>query len=408
MPRRRPASLLAAAATLAGVARAAAPLAQHVTAVVEPGGDVVVTLRGYDVDGDALRATVASLPATGALAQLSKVYSKFDYDPKKGNAATAGAPVTGTRNRLYYARPRYDAEPSTGKWGSFSYTVSDGSSTSKAGTVTLVPPSLKLVPRARAGTARRERPRRRGRGSSVCGVFRSGLEHLPAPERAFCARPQVASGFDASNEGWTVVRNGPGTTATHDASSFGAGLNRFVVATDELIARDGSTNVETNASRWMFSAPSAFSGPQGAAYGGTLEFTLGALAGDLSTPSTAHNLVELECATCDASAGITLAFPVASAAAFDGSTTKFALSLSETAGWIKDPKNTLLAWGAPSKCEMVEVLSGLTGLRILGDFTDWYESVALDDVSLKVPASGKSAVPTCAQGTPDASVCTCA
>ena len=35
------------------------------------------------------------------------------------------------------------------------------------------------------------------------------------------------------------------------------------------------------------------------------------------------------------------------------------------------------------------------------------EPVALD-ASLKVPASGKSAVPTCAQGTPDASVCTCA
>ena len=73
----------------------------------------------------------------------------------------------------------------------------------------------------------------------------------------------------------------------------------------------------------------------------------------------------------------------------------------------KDPKNSLFAWPQPSQCDMIEVLSGLSGLRILGDLTDWYESIALDAVSLKAPASGRSEVPTCAQGTPDASVCTC-
>ena len=92
---------------------------------------------------------------------------------------------------------------------------------------------------------------------------------------------------------------------------------------------------------------------------------------------------------------------------FDGSTTTFSIPLDETAGWRKDPKNSLFAWPRPSQCDMIEVLSGLSGLRILGDLTDWYESIALDAVSLKAPASGRSEVPTCAQGTPDASVCTC-
>ena len=73
------------------------------------------------------------------------------------------------------------------------------------------------------------------------------------------------------------------------------------------------------------------------------------------------------------------------------------------AGWIKDPKNTLLQWPLPTKCEMIEVLSGLTAVRILGDLTDWYESIALDAVSLKAPASGVSEAPTCAPGSPDAS-----
>ena len=87
--------------------------------------------------------------------------------------------------------------------------------------------------------------------------------------------------FDTSAEAWTVVRNGPGNAgAAHDASSFGAALNRFVVATDELIAKDGATGLETNASRWMFQSPPAYSGNQGASYKGSLEFTLGALAGE--------------------------------------------------------------------------------------------------------------------------------
>ncbi|KAH8061763.1 hypothetical protein JL722_3717 [Aureococcus anophagefferens] len=118
----------------------------------------------------------------------------------------------------------------------------------------------------------------------------------------------------------------------------------------------------------MFQSPAAYSGNQGASYKGSLEFTLGALAGDLTRPSMAHNLVEIECAYCDVNEGITLAFP----------------------------------------CEMIEVLSGITAIRILGDFTDWYESIALDAVALKAPPSGMSEVPVCAQHTPDASTCTCA
>ena len=158
----------------------------------------------------------------------------------------------------------------------------------------------------------------------------------------------------------------------------------------------------------MFQSPLAYSGNQGASYKGSLEFTLGALAGDLAVPSMAHNLVEIECAYCDVNEGITLAFPVWNATTFDGATTSYSISLDEAAGWIKDPKNTLLQWPAPTQCEMIEVLSGITAIRILGDFTDWYESIALDAVALKAPASGISEVPVCAQHTPDASTCTCA
>jgi hypothetical protein len=49
------------------------PIALHQLVVVPPSGDEVVALRGYDADGDSLKATVKSLPATGMVHQLSKV-----------------------------------------------------------------------------------------------------------------------------------------------------------------------------------------------------------------------------------------------------------------------------------------------------------------------------------------------
>jgi len=91
---------------------------------------------------------------------------------------------------------------------------------------------------------------------------------------------------------------------------------------------------------------------------------------------------------------------------FSGTTTDFKLSMIETAGWLLDPKNTLSTWSPPSKCEFIEVLSGLTSMKILGDFTTWYESISIDNVMWKAGGS-ESQIPFCAQGTPDASTCTC-
>ena len=61
----------------------------------------------------------------------------------------------------------------------------------------------------------------------------------------------------------------------------------------------------------------------------------------------------------------------------------------------------------------------LADFELLGDFTSWKESVALDAVALVAPlgdsSSGarggafavQSSIPLCAQGAPDASLCTC-
>lgn len=352
------------------------PLALHQLVVVSPGSDTVVPLRGYDLDGDKLKATVTALPeGTGVVHQLSKVFSDYGYEPKKGVSVKSGADVTGSKgNRVYYKRPSADAAP-VGKYGVMEYTVSDLSpsnqvmSTSPPGMVTFVPPSGLLV----------------------------------------------ASHFSRGPEGWAVVGNkgaskGSAHDVTYEASSRGA-LNHYVYGSDDTINAEGAG--ATDKSLWYFKAPPKFLGHHGIAYGGSFGFTLSSFHGDFSAAkrnvgldaSSGLHLVELHCAKCNVNRGVTLAFPASKAPAyFSGAAQAFTLSLKETAGWVEDPKNTLKAWKAPSQCTLIEVLSGLTEVRILGDFTNWYESVALDKVEL---TNLKAQVPVCAQLLPDASRCTC-
>jgi len=49
---------------------------------------------------------------------LSKVFSDYGYEPKKGVAAVAGQGVTGSKgNRVYYKRPAADQAPVSEEWG---------------------------------------------------------------------------------------------------------------------------------------------------------------------------------------------------------------------------------------------------------------------------------------------------
>jgi hypothetical protein len=93
----------------------------------------------------------------------------------------------------------------------------------------------------------------------------------------------------------------------------------------------------------------------------------------------------LDCATCDQVNGVRLVkFLNDADVDFDGKTKQFSIPLTpSTGGWMKDPKNTLFKWIKPTDCEMIEVLAGLSNMRILGDFTRWHESVSLDEVSWK-------------------------
>ncbi|CAM9769139.1 unnamed protein product, partial [Phaeothamnion confervicola] len=364
---------------------ATAPLALHQLVVVEPGGSVVIPLAGLDYDGDALSATITQIPTAGALLQLSKVFSDFGYEPKDGSPILGQTAVTDKKNRVLYRRPGPEAAPPR-KWGTFRYTVTDGSASSTEGVVTLVPPSGRLA----------------------------------------------GSDFAAGAELWAVCQQMGGlcAPATYEPTSHGTVMSFFISGAEQLVYDDGGWLGDR--SLWHFRAPAEFSGNLGIAYGGTLEFDLSSFAGDFSAGNLNGGvpLAVLYCSKCRRNTGVTLAFPLAvalataapdaAAAAFEiggatgavappaltlGAATHFTLGLTESAGWIKDPENLLAApWPAPTRCEMVEVLANLSELRIVGDLTRTHETVTLDSVYIR---NAQAQLPICAQGSGSAAACTC-
>lgn len=290
------------------------------------------------------------------------MYSSYGYDPKAGaSILNVSAVVTGSNNRVYYKRPSPDTA-SNEMWDTFTFKVNDGALDSYEGMVTIVPPSGALV----------------------------------------------GSDFLLGTEGWTVTGNKKAVAeTTFESYSRGSLLNHYVYATDDKINVQSSGDADS--SLWFFEAPEKYLGNYGIAYGGSLKFTLGAFSGDFSRLNgDSLNLVEIECSECTGPVGkgVTLVFPVANmkTTSFNGDPARFVVPLQEDAGWLKDPQNSLKKWTKPTKCDIIQVLSRLSALRILGDWTAWYESVALDDVLL---ANTKGQLPICAMARPDASVCTC-
>ena len=293
--------------------------------------------------------------------QVSHLFNTHGYDPKAGTQITeVPCKVIGKKGRVVYKRPELDRE-NNGQWARFQYRVADEEAESLDGTVVLIAPSKVIV----------------------------------------------ASDFSISDEDWITTGNRP-DSVTYDRSSRGI-MNFYIYSTDNSlhIMPDGNDK-----DIWYFQLPQKFNGWQGIAYGGKLEFDLSSFGGDYALDKQNQegklNLVEIYCARCSLNAGETYGFPLSAAGGFYGETASYALALNESAGWLKDPKSTELEWIVPTKCEMIELLSGISTIRILGDFTRWYETVSVDNV--KIVASiidDRYQLPVCAQVQPDGRRCNC-
>lgn len=331
------------------------PIAPHKTAQMgAQDAELLVKLRGYDSDGDKLTYTITKLPAVGSLWQLSQVFSTHGYAPMTTTSSritTTGAVVTGSQHRIVY-KPQPGRMPPNGEWDHFEYTVHDGALAS-------------------------------GKGRFVV----TGAD-----------KDLVKSDFTADTEQWAVVNNGNGGVGVvHEPSSRGALLRYFVFSVEDEMNIDANGN---DRNLWYFQAPAKFHGFRVHAYGGSLDFTLAAFSGDFTQENLNHqgflegldgkapaDLAVLECRSCAQHAGVQLVWRADGA--FTGEVREFSLPLTEKAGWLINPKNDLLEWVKPDKCTFIEVLSNLSRVKILGDFTKWHESVGLDNVKL---TSGKGEI----------------
>ena len=327
------------------------PIAPPVVYFPNRGEEVILRLNGYDINGRPLLTTITTSPASSAgnLYELSQLFLTQNLQPKKGKIIQQ-TPFTLpalANNRLLFISSTTSSTVPNQAWGNFSYRVMDGNIGSNIGTVWLIPNHRKLV----------------------------------------------SSEFRTDMEGWKI-----GGSATLSRESFSRGsLSQYIVGTDSDIRTSPRTTGDSNL--WRFIAPSQYLGNKIVAYGSTLSFTAGAFAGDFSIDQLHIKapLVTLECATCAGGAGIRLGYfltPDIASKTLDGKTKKITVPITSTS-FLKDPKNSLLRWQPITDCDLVHVLSNLSQLTILGDWTIWYETVALDDVVITIPQPWGGVPKTC-------------
>jgi len=268
--------------------------------------------------------------------------------------------VKGTKSRIVYKRPEIDGEVGE-EWGRFTYYVSNKEGRSFDGNIVLVSPS----------------------------------------------RVIASSDFRFNDEGWTTIGNRPnGVKYEISSRSY---MSRFIYAIDNSI---NVNKDREDADVWYFSLPKKYLGWNGILYGGKLEFRLSSFGGDFSKlirkNTSKINFIEIRCAKCRINRGLTIGYPLKLIESYNGTAQTFSVPLTESSGWLKDPDNENLPWKTLSRCELIQVLSGITSITILGDITAWYESICIDDVQLvAAKPAGRKHLPSCAQTTPEARLCTC-
>lgn len=336
------------------------PVARHVACSVPAGSPTVCQLASFEASGRDVNYLITTLPSNGNLYETSQNYRTYGTAPYY--AATPlqvqqlPYQITDPLARVVYVPPS-DVFPPDGSWDALSYTVQEpiSGNGSQSGELALCSPS----------------------GNVAASTFIGGVDS------------------------WTIAGNIINTVPTWEAFGWGL-LNRYIYGTDEVQYIDFSTG--NDRSKWYFEAPAGnYYVPELAtAYGGILQFTIASTYGDFTHLNSPLDFITLECATCNSGRGLRIIRYADNGLQWDGSQQIVRVTLSEGNFWIRDPKNSALAFTDATQCEIAAVLAGLTRFAILGDFTQAGEGVAVDDVMLITSPSQPAFPITCQQG------CSCA
>jgi len=191
----------------------------------------------------------------------------------------------------------------------------------------------------------------------------------------------AASSFIGGIDQWSITGNIHSAIPSWQAFGWGL-LNRYIYGTDEvqyIDFEDGSDR-----SKWYFLAPPGkFYLPElAAAYGGKIRFTIASTYGDFSHVNSPLDFITIDCGSCNSGRGMRIVRFADNGLEWDGTERVVEVTLAAGHFWRRDHKNGALPFTDATDCEIAAVLSGITQLRILGDFTKAGEGVALDDVAI--------------------------
>jgi hypothetical protein len=353
---------------------------------------IVIRLQGVEKNGKRLIYVISQLPERGTLYQLSNVYSSHGYEPIQGTQITTkNTTITGSNNRVYYklAHRRLCSEHAD----RFSYTVFAHAQHAHA----------QAKGEAQAKGDAQDNPQQANAPPPPTLSNEGTITIVDSSGTIVC------SDFLLGPDGWTIIGNKERVSAPiYEPYSRNNFINHYIYATDNhnhisTTTPTTPTHSQRDKALWYFNAPSKMLGNMGIAYGGYISFVISIFAGDMKQMNQGVNLVELECGRC----GYNMGYPMPTNPIINNMAS-FKIELTETSNWQKvNQYATTSINRGPSKCEFMQVLSQLSGLRILGDLTQWTETVALDNVYIIGNTNNSPIIPLCAMSKPDASICTC-
>jgi len=193
--------------------------------------------------------------------------------------------------------------------------------------------------------------------------------------------------FTNGAEGWTAGTVQDQRAVVWSGTSVGA-LNHFIYSDG------GASEVGEPLERdWRFFSPSSFRKNHLLSYNGQLQFWLNSFVGDFENylRPNPHSFISIQCASCNGGLGIELA---QREVAYTGGLQFFNFTLNEETkfGWRKNPRDSRISeWPNPTQCEFLQVLISMDRIDIMGDFTDGYETIALDQPQFLI---GDGNIPT--------------
>lgn len=288
---------------------------------------------------------IDDLPYYGELSQLSHVYSNYGYEPKNGYSISNNTRVNDHKGRVYYEK----GKQLFNNKDVFSYYAVNRKTqcVSKRGEITIV---------------------------SSNGII-------------------TKSDFLIDNENWLIIGNKKEMDSIFSKTTIGT-ISYYIYGNDNLINTSNMINgIQKDKSLWYFQAPNKFLGNIAVAYGGNIEFDIVSFSGDFSKKTSENNYaVILECDSCNKKLGIPIS-NVKGLSEFMGNYSHISISLLENTGWLEEDKSIGLLREVVNKCDIIFILSNISAIQILGDWTLWYETVAIDNVVIRNEKSIK--LPIC-------------